>query len=36
MIFLGSLIAAAAVEKSCLHKRVALKVILLTGTSPRR
>ncbi|KPM09103.1 solute carrier family 13-like protein 3 [Sarcoptes scabiei] len=36
MVFLGSLIAACAVKKSNLHERIALKVILLTGTSPRR
>ncbi len=36
MVFLGSLIAATAVEKSNLHERVALKVILLSGTSPKR
>lgn len=36
MVFLGSLIAATAVSKSNLHERIALKVIMLTGTSPRR
>lgn len=36
MILLGSLIAATAVEKSNLNERIALKVILLTGISPRR
>lgn len=34
MIFLGSLIAAAAVEESNLHQRIALKVLMLFGTSP--
>lgn len=36
MVFLGSLVAATAVEKSNLHTRMALKVILMSGTSPRR
>ncbi|XP_027195412.2 Na(+)/citrate cotransporter-like [Dermatophagoides pteronyssinus] len=36
MVFLGSMIAASAVSKSNLHERIALKVIILTGTSPRR
>lgn len=36
MVFLGSLIASSAVSKSNLHERIALKVILLTGTSPKR
>jgi sodium-dependent dicarboxylate transporter 2/3/5 len=35
MIFLASLVAAAAVEESNLHQRVALKVLRLFGTSPQ-
>lgn len=35
MIFLASLVAAAAVEESNLHQRVALRVLRLFGTSPQ-
>lgn len=34
-MFLGGLILALAVEHSGLHQRVALKILLLIGTSPR-
>ena len=36
MVFLGSLIAATAVEKSCLHVRLALKVMLCFGITARK
>lgn len=35
MMFMGSLMVALAVEYCNLHKRVALKVLLHVGTSPR-
>ena len=34
-MFLGGLILAMAVEHSGLHHRVALKILLMIGTSPR-
>lgn len=36
MMFIGGLIVAIAVEHCKLHVRVALKVLLLIGTSPKR
>jgi len=36
MMYLGSLMIALAVEESGLHRRVALKALLLAGTSPSR
>ena len=36
MMFLGGLILAIGVETSGLHRRIALRMMLLIGTSPRR
>lgn len=36
MMFISGIIMAIAVEHCNLHKRIALNVMLLIGTSPRR
>jgi len=36
MMFISGIVVAIAVEHCNLHKRVALKFLLLVGTSPRR
>ena len=36
MMFLGGLILAIGVETSGLHRRIALKIMLMIGTSPKR
>lgn len=35
-MFMGGIMVALAVEYSGLHKRLALRVIQMVGTSPRR
>jgi sodium-dependent dicarboxylate transporter 2/3/5 len=35
MMFVGGLMVAIAVENCCLHKRIALKIIMMCGTKPR-
>lgn len=34
-VMLGGLILAVCVEHSGLHKRIALKIVLMLGTSPK-
>jgi sodium-dependent dicarboxylate transporter 2/3/5 len=36
LLIIGTMMIAAAIEKHNLHKRAALRVLLLIGTSPRR
>lgn len=35
IIFFGGVVMALAVEKSKLHRRLALKVMLIVGSNPR-
>ena len=36
LLFLGGFIIASAMEDSGLHKRIALKILSLSGTSPSK
>jgi di/tricarboxylate transporter len=36
MMLLGGMMVALAVEKSMLHKRLALKALLISGSKPTR
>jgi sodium-dependent dicarboxylate transporter 2/3/5 len=35
-LFLGSFLMAAAIQRWNLHRRLAMRVILMVGTNPRR
>ena len=36
MMYLGGLVVALSIEYCNLHKRIALRVLMLVGSSPRR